>query len=70
VYVKQCGVLIALLLILKNKPILEVIHSYVHAFHRWAHLNGWVQSLDWTTGLDYWTHPNCKMHLVQCRTWS
>jgi len=31
---------------------------------------GWVQSLDWTTGLDYWTHPNCKVHLVQCRTYS
>ena len=34
----------------------------------------WVQSLDWTTGLDYWTtgldywtHPNCKIHVVQCR---
>jgi len=20
----------------------------------------WVQSLDWTTGLDYWTHPTAK----------
>jgi len=20
------------------------------------------------TGLDYWTHPNCKKHLVWCRT--
>jgi len=19
------------------------------------------------TGLDYWTHPNCKIQLVQCR---
>jgi len=19
-------------------------------------------------GLDYWTHPNCKIQLVQCRT--
>jgi len=30
---------------------------------------GWVQSLvqDWTTGLDYWTHPNCKLHNAQCR---
>ena len=23
---------------------------------------------DWTTGLDFWTHPNCKIHLIQCRT--
>ena len=23
---------------------------------------------DWTTGLDFWTHPNCKIHLVKCRT--
>ena len=31
--------------------------------------SGWVQSLDWTTGeLDYWTHPNCKIHLIQCKT--
>jgi len=20
------------------------------------------------TGLDYWTHPNCKIQLIQCRT--
>ena len=45
-------------------------------WHMGAGLNtGWVQSLDWTTGLDYWTtgldywtHPNCKIQLVQCRT--
>jgi len=30
--------------------------------------DGWVQSLDWTTGLDYWTHPNYKIQPVQCRT--
>jgi len=29
---------------------------------------GWVQSLAWTTGLDYWTHPNCKIHVIQCKT--
>jgi len=23
----------------------------------------WVQ----ITGLDYWTHPNCKIHVIQCR---
>ena len=25
----------------------------------------WVGTI---TGLDYWTHPNCKIQLVQCRT--
>jgi len=29
--------------------------------------NGWVQSLDWTTGLDYWIDPNCKIPIIQCR---
>ena len=32
-----------------------------------SYSEGWVQSLDWTTGLDYWTHPNYKIHLVHCR---
>jgi len=27
----------------------------------------WVQSLYWTTRLDYWTHPNCKINVVQYR---
>jgi len=37
-----------------------------------GNLRGWVQSPDWTsywtTALDYWTPPNCEIHLVQCRT--
>jgi len=29
----------------------------------------WTGLLDWTAGLDYWTHPNCnKNTFVQCRT--
>ena len=30
---------------------------------------GTITGLDyWTTGLEYRTHPNCKIHLIQCRT--
>ena len=25
----------------------------------------WEGTID---GLDYWTHSNCKMHFIQCRT--
>ena len=31
----------------------------VHLFH---------SRVGTTTGLDYWTHPNCKIHLFQYRT--
>jgi len=32
---------------------------------------GGAKLLDWTTGLDYWTHPNCRKipHTVQDRSW-
>jgi len=30
-------------------------HNYVGGYNHWTGL------LDWTTGLGYWTHPNCKM---------
>jgi len=30
--------------------------------------NHWTGLLDWTTGLDSWTHPNCKIQHIQCRT--
>jgi len=26
-----------------------------------------VKQVGTITGLDYWTHPNCKIHVVQCR---
>ena len=53
--------------------VITIIHSWGIGL---VVLPGWVQSLDWTTGLDcwtigldYWTCPNCKTHhFVQCRT--
>ena len=35
----------------------SVSFAWVHEYNHWNGL------LDWTTGLDYWTHPNCKVHL-------
>ena len=28
----------------------------------------WTGLLEWTTGLDYWTHPNCYKIPFKCRT--
>ena len=28
----------------------------------------WTGLLEWTTGVDYWTHPNCYKIPFKCRT--
>jgi len=44
-------------------------HSQTIFRHNFSHVakNGLETRLE-ITGLDYWTHPNCKIQLVQCRT--
>jgi len=54
--------------------------SQLHLRHIWKKQNGliatavpihWTGLLDWTTGLDYWTYPNChKIPYYSGKDWN
>jgi len=42
----------------------SLVQFLLQAILYWGGYNHWTG----TTGLNYWTHLNCKIHLIQCRT--